>query len=49
LRSLRPAEIFRAVPTSLRYFADSANSLSLLGSPFILSTAVALLLTIETR
>ena len=47
LRSLLPAEIARTVLGHLHQFAAKANGLTLVGSLFLLATAVALLLTVE--
>jgi membrane protein len=47
LKSLLPAEISRTVLQYLRQFAENASGLTLLGSLFVLLTAVALLLTVE--
>jgi membrane protein len=47
LKSLLPADISRTVLKYLSHFAENANSLTLLGSLFVLVTALALLLTIE--
>ncbi|HEV7912960.1 MAG TPA: YihY family inner membrane protein, partial [Albitalea sp.] len=47
LKSLLPAEISRTVLKYLSQFAENANSLTLLGSLFVLATAMALLLTVE--
>jgi membrane protein len=47
LKSLLPAEISRTVLKNLGQFAENANGLTLLGSLFVLMTAIALLLTVE--
>lgn len=47
LKSLLPADISRTVLKYLGQFAENANSLTLLGSLFVLVTAIALLLTVE--
>jgi len=47
LKSLLPAELSRTVLKYLSQFAENANGLTLLGSLFVLLTALALLLTIE--
>src|SRR5258706_13425206 len=47
LKSLLPADISRTVLKNLNQFAENANGLTLLGSLFILVTAIALLLTVE--
>jgi membrane protein len=47
LKSLLPADISRTVLRYLNHFADNASGLTLVGSLFVLVTAVALLLTIE--
>lgn len=47
LASLLPAEISRTVLKHLHQFAENANSLTLVGSLFVLATAIALLLTVE--
>jgi membrane protein len=47
LKSLLPADISRTVLRYLNQFAENANGLTLLGSLFLLATALALLLTIE--
>jgi len=47
LRSLLPAEISRTVLRHLGQFAANASSLTLVGSLFVLLTAIALLLTVE--
>jgi len=47
LASLLPGEISRTVLSSLRQFAENAHGLTLLGTLFIVVTAVAMLLTIE--
>ena len=47
LKSLLPADISRTVLKTLGQFAENANSLTLLGSLFVLATAIALLLTVE--
>ena len=46
-KSLLPADISRTVLKNLSQFAENANGLTLLGSLFILVTAMAMLLTIE--
>jgi membrane protein len=47
LKSLLPADISRTVLKYLSQFAENANGLTLLGSLFILVTAIAMLLTVE--
>lgn len=47
LKSLLPADISRAVLKNLNQFTENANGLTLLGSLFILVTALAMLLTVE--
>lgn len=47
LRSLLPPEIARTVLKYLAQFAANANSLTLLGSAFVLLTALAMMLTVE--
>ena len=47
LKSLLPADISQTVLKNLSQFAENANSLTLVGSLFILTTAMALLLTVE--
>jgi membrane protein len=47
LKSLLPTDISRTVLKYLGQFAANANSLTLVGSLFLLVTAIALLLTIE--
>ena len=47
LRSLLPAEIARTVLKYLGQFAENANSLTVVGSLFVLFTAMALMLTVE--
>ncbi|HEX6707456.1 MAG TPA: YihY family inner membrane protein [Albitalea sp.] len=47
LKSLLPAEISRTVLKYLAQFSANANSLTLVGSLFVLATAMALLLTVE--
>jgi membrane protein len=47
LVSLLPADISRTVLKNLSQFAENANGLTLLGSLFILVTAIAMLLTVE--
>jgi membrane protein len=47
LRSLLPAEISRTVLKYLGQFAENANSLTVLGSVFVLVTAMAMMLTVE--
>ena len=47
LASLLPPEISRTVLKYLSQFAENANSLTVLGSLFVLLTALAMLLTIE--
>jgi membrane protein len=47
LKSLLPADISQTVLKNLSQFAENANSLTLVGSLFILVTAMALLLTVE--
>jgi len=47
LKSLLPADISRTVLRYLNQFAVNANSLTLLGSLFVLVTAIAMLLTVE--
>jgi membrane protein len=47
LKSLLPADIARTVLKYLHQFAANASGLTLLGSLFLLLTAVALLLTVE--
>ncbi|MBW8831791.1 MAG: YihY family inner membrane protein [Burkholderiales bacterium] len=47
LQSLLPADIARTVLKYLSQFAENANGLTVLGSLFVLVTAVAMLLTIE--
>jgi membrane protein len=47
LKSLLPSDIARTVLKYLSQFAENANSLTLLGSLFVLATAMALLLTVE--
>lgn len=47
LKSLLPAEISRTVLKTLGQFAENASGLTLLGSLFVLATAIAMLLTVE--
>jgi membrane protein len=47
LKSLLPADLARTVLKYLRQFAENANGLTLLGSLFVLLTAIAMLLTVE--
>lgn len=47
LKSLLPADISRTVLKYLGQFAENANGLTLLGSLFVLVTAMAMLLTVE--
>src|ERR1043166_8213787 len=47
LKSLLPADISRTVLKYLSQYAENANSLTVLGSLFVLATAVAMLLTVE--
>ncbi|HJW13026.1 MAG TPA: YihY family inner membrane protein [Albitalea sp.] len=47
LKSLLPADIARTVIKYLGQFAANANSLTLVGSLFVLGAAIALLLTVE--
>jgi len=47
LRSLLPADIARTVLKYLHQFAANASGLTLVGSLFLLATAVAMLLTVE--
>ena len=47
LKSLLPADISRTILKHLSHFAENANSLTLVGSLFVLVTAMALLLTVE--
>ena len=47
LQSLLPADISRTILKHLSHFAENANSLTLVGSLFVLVTAMALLLTVE--
>ena len=47
LKSLLPADIARTVLKTLHQFAANASGLTLLGSLFLLVTAIALLLTVE--
>jgi membrane protein len=47
LKSLLPADISRTVLKYLSQFAENANGLTLLGSLFVLATAIAMLLTVE--
>ena len=47
LGGLLPADISRTVLRHLNQFAANANSLTLVGSLFLLATAVAMLLTVE--
>ena len=47
LKSLLPAEISRTVLRHLRQFAAHAGSLTLVGSLFLLATAMAMLLTVD--
>lgn len=47
LKSLLPAEISRTVLKYLGQFAENANGLTVLGSLFVLVTAVAMMLTVE--
>jgi len=47
LQSLLPADISRTVLKYLSQFAANANSLTLVGSLFVLLTAIAMLLTVE--
>lgn len=47
LRSMLPADISRTVLKHLSQFAANANGLTLVGSLFVLLTAMALLLTVE--
>lgn len=47
LKSLLPADISRTILKYLNQFADNANGLTLVGSLFVLVTAMAMLLTVE--
>ncbi|WP_372524422.1 YihY family inner membrane protein [Piscinibacter sp.] len=47
LQSLLPADISRTVLKYLSQFAENASGLTVLGSLFVLATAIAMLLTIE--
>jgi membrane protein len=47
LKSMLPADISRTVLKYLSQFAENANGLTLLGSLFVLATAMAMLLTVE--
>ncbi|HEY0857143.1 MAG TPA: YihY family inner membrane protein [Albitalea sp.] len=47
LKSLLPADISRTVLRFLGRFAENANGLTLVGSLFVLATAIAMMLTIE--
>jgi membrane protein len=47
LTGLFPADLSRTILKNLSQFAENANGLTLLGSLFILVTAIALLLTVE--
>jgi len=47
LKSLLPADLSRTVLKNLNQFAENANGLTLVGSLFILVTAIAMLLTVE--
>jgi membrane protein len=47
LQSLLPADISRTVLKYLNQFAENAHGLTVLGSLFVLVTAIALLLTVE--
>jgi membrane protein len=47
LKSLLPPDISRTVLRNLNQFAENANGLTLLGSLFIVVTAIAMLLTVE--
>ena len=47
LKSLLPGDISRTVLKHLSQFAENANSLTVLGSLFVLATAMAMLLTVE--
>jgi membrane protein len=47
LKSLLPADISRTVLRYLNQFAANANGLTVLGSLFVLVTAIAMLLTVE--
>ena len=47
LKSLLPADISRTILKYLNQFADNANGLTLVGSLFVLATAMAMLLTVE--
>ncbi len=47
LKSMLPADMSRTVLRYLHQFADNASGLTLVGSLFLLVTAVAMLLTIE--
>src|SRR5690349_1511559 len=47
LKSLLPADISRTVLKHLSQFAENANSLTALGSLFVLATVIAMLLTVE--
>jgi membrane protein len=47
LKSLLPADISRTVLRHLTHFAENASGLTVLGSLFVLATAIAMLLTIE--
>ncbi|WP_280154833.1 YihY family inner membrane protein [Piscinibacter sp. XHJ-5] len=47
LKSLLPADISRTVLKHLHQFAANANGLTVLGSLFVLATAMAMLLTVE--
>ncbi len=47
LKTLLPADISRTVLKYLSQFAENANGLTLIGSLFVLLTAIAMLLTVE--
>jgi membrane protein len=47
LKTLLPADISRTVLKYLSQFAENANGLTLIGSLFVLVTAIAMLLTVE--
>lgn len=47
LKSLLPGDISRTILKYLNQFADNANGLTLVGSLFVLVTALAMLLTVE--
>lgn len=47
LRGLMPPQLARMVLANLRHFADNAHGLTVLGSLFLLLSAVALMLTVD--